>query len=132
MTDQLLRFHFPVLSIRGELVRLPATVRTVLDKHDYPPPVQTLLGQALAAVALMTSTLKLEGSLVLQVQGDGPVSLLMAECNDRGELRGVARYDEAADWTRAISWAEIVGPALRPDNLPTFQYFGHNRAVLIR
>lgn len=109
MTDQLLRFLFPALSIRGELVRLPTTVQTVLDKHDYPPPVQALLGQALAAVALMTSTLKLEGSLVLQVQGDGPVSLLMAECNDRGELRGVARYDDAADWTQPRRWDGLVG-----------------------
>lgn len=109
MTDSLLRFHFPVLSIRGELVRLPQTLQAALDRHDYPAPVRQLLGQALAAVALMTSTLKLEGSLVLQVQGDGPVRLLMAECNDQGDLRAIARYDEDRDWSQVTAWASAVG-----------------------
>lgn len=67
-----------------------------------------LLGQAMAAVALMASTLKFDGNLILQIQGDGPVGLLMAECNDRGELRAIARYDEERQLA-GLPWTGLTG-----------------------
>lgn len=113
MSDKLQRFHFHDSPVRGEICQLGAAYREVLSRHDYPERVQELLGQALAAVALMASMLKLEGSLILQIQGDGPVSLLVAEANDRGELRAIARYDaEAAavqgDWTSLTGRGQLV------------------------
>lgn len=87
------RFLFENLAVRGELVRLDATVATVLAKHAYPEPLQALLGEALAAAALLTGTLKFEGLLVLQAKGEGPLTLLMAECSHDGRLRAIARYE---------------------------------------
>lgn len=92
-TDSRTRFLFENLAVRGELVRLDATVATVLAKHAYPEPLQALLGEALAAAALLTGTLKFEGLLVLQAKGEGPLTLLMAECSHDGKLRGIARYE---------------------------------------
>ncbi len=87
--------------------------REILARHDYPQPVRTLLGQAVAAVALMASMLKLKGSLILQIQGDGPVSLLVAESNERGDLRAIAQYDSDAqyasgDWTALTGQGQLV------------------------
>lgn len=109
MSDLLTRFDFQELPVRGELVTLPETFRTALDRHAYPAAVALPLGEALAAVALMASTLKLQGSLVLQLQGSGPLSLLMVACTNQGELRGIVRYDETADWTQPLTWATLVG-----------------------
>lgn len=87
------KFLFEDLAVRGEIVRLEATVDAVLSRHDYPPALQALLGEALVAAALLTGTLKFEGLLVLQAKGDGPLNLLMAECSHDGKLRGIARYE---------------------------------------
>lgn len=108
LTDFLQRFHFISSPVRGEICRLESTFEEVLARHDYPAPVRELLGQTMAGVALMAAMLKLEGSLILQVQGDGPVSLLMAESNERGEIRAIARYDEEADLA-AASWTALTG-----------------------
>lgn len=92
------KFIFESLAIRGEVVRLETTVQTVLAKYDYPVPLQNLLGEALAAAALLAGTLKFEGLLALQARGDGPLTLLMAECAHDGRLRAIARYNgEVAD-----------------------------------
>ncbi len=94
--DQKQRFLFPDSDIRGELVRLDRSLAEVLGAHDYPMAVQGLVGEAVAAVALLTGTLKFEGRLSLQAQGRGPVSLLLAECTHDGQLRALARHDERA------------------------------------
>ncbi|MFZ5757381.1 MAG: Hsp33 family molecular chaperone HslO [Pseudomonadota bacterium] len=91
--DSRSRFLFEALAVRGELVRLDATVQTVLANHDYPPPLQDLLGEALAAAALLAGTIKFEGLLVLQAKGEGPLTLLMAECSHDGRLRAIARWE---------------------------------------
>lgn len=82
--------------------------REVLARHDYPQPVRQLLGQALTAVALMANMLKLQGSLVLQIQGNGPVSLLVAESNERGDLRAIAQYDSDVEYTSG-DWTLLTG-----------------------
>lgn len=109
MTDYLHHFHFQHSSLRGELVQLSNSYTTLLSKHDYPSIVKVQLGQALAAVALMTSTLKLSGSLILEIQGDGPLSLLMVECNEVGDVRGIAQYDESLKATNDLPWDDLVG-----------------------
>lgn len=87
------KFLFEEFAVRGELVRLDATVQAVLAKHLYPAPLRALLAESLAASALLAGTLKFEGLLILQAKGVGPLTLLMAECSHDGKLRAIARYE---------------------------------------
>lgn len=98
-SDRLQRFLFDDTQVRGELVQLEDSYQSTLSRHDYPAPVERLLGELLAACALLTATIKLDGVLSLEVRGDGPLSLLMAESNPGGteiaqRLRAIARFDE--------------------------------------
>ncbi|MFD2190741.1 Hsp33 family molecular chaperone HslO [Pistricoccus aurantiacus] len=95
MTDQIQRFLFDNTNVRGEIVSLEAAYAQVLDKQAYPAPVARLLGELLAAAALLTETVKLDGTLSLEVRGQGALALLMAESNPGGELRGIARLSES-------------------------------------
>lgn len=90
--DNLQRFVFEDAPIRGEIVRLDATYRAVLDRRDYPPAVREVLGELMAAAALLASTLKFEGKLIMQIQGAGPIKLLMAECTEGGTMRALAQW----------------------------------------
>lgn len=92
--DSLQRFLFENASIRGELVRLNATWQEVLQRHHYPEPIKNLLGEMMAASALLSSILKFEGSLIMQVQGKGPLTLAVAECTSQRNMRAIARWHE--------------------------------------
>ncbi|MCE9633124.1 MAG: Hsp33 family molecular chaperone HslO [Methylophilales bacterium] len=94
MQDQLSRFIFENTPIRGEVVRLEATWQSVLERHDYPVALRHILGELMAAAALLTATLKLDGALVLQIQGDGLVSLLVVECNSDMTMRATAKWSD--------------------------------------
>lgn len=94
--DHTQRFLFEDFDIRGEWAGLDQTYRDVLAQHPYPEPVAKLLGEFLAAAALLIGTLKFEGLLTLQARSEGPISLLMAECSSQRELRGIARYQASA------------------------------------
>lgn len=99
MTDFIQRFHFSDSPVRGEIVQLADTVAAIMDRHVYPERVQSLLGEAVAAAVLLASTLKFEGSLILQVRGDGPLETLMVECNNELEVRAIAQVGES--WSEA-------------------------------
>lgn len=105
------RFLFPDSDIRGEIVRLEASLAPVIGARDYPMVVQGLLAESLAAVALMTGTLKFEGRLSLQAQGSGPISLLLTEANHDGGLRGLARFstDAGQDASSQPPLHELIG-----------------------
>jgi molecular chaperone Hsp33 len=90
--DQLYRFLFEELGVRGEIVTLGASWQRVTAIHDYPTVVAEQLGQALAASLLLSATLKFDGSLILQVQGNGPISMLVAQANDQQTVRGLAHW----------------------------------------
>ncbi|WP_332655079.1 Hsp33 family molecular chaperone [Brevundimonas sp.] len=81
--------------VRGRLVRLGDTIDAILSAHAYPEPVAALLGEACALAALIGSSLKFEGRLIVQAQGDGPVRYVVADYDTRGHLRGYCRFDEA-------------------------------------
>jgi len=104
--DRLQKFLFEHAAIRGELVHLDSTWRTVLDRHDYPPAVRNLLGELMAAAALLSNILKFDGSLILQIQGSGPVNLLVVESTSQHTLRGMAQWKEAPE---SMSFPELVG-----------------------
>ncbi|MEE9342349.1 MAG: Hsp33 family molecular chaperone HslO [Gammaproteobacteria bacterium] len=91
--DCLHRFIFEQTNIRGELVHLDETCQSIFENQDYPLPVQLLLGELLAAAALLSATIKISGSLHLQLQGDGPVSLLLVQAGADRALRGVAKWE---------------------------------------
>jgi molecular chaperone Hsp33 len=79
--------------VRGRLVRLGETIDAILSAHAYPEPVAGLLGEACALAALVGSSLKFEGRLIVQAQGDGPVRYVVADYDTAGHLRGYCRYD---------------------------------------
>lgn len=93
MSDTLSRFIFENAPIRGETVRLQSTWNAVLERHDYPPLLLGILGELMAASALLTATLKLNGSIIMQIQGNGPVSLLVVECQGDMSLRATAKWE---------------------------------------
>jgi len=91
--DSLHRFVFERAGVRGALVRLNASWEAVRDNHVYPGAVREQLGDALAAVLLLSATIKLEGSsLILQVQGQGPLHTLVAQASAHRTVRALARW----------------------------------------
>lgn len=85
-------FIFEGAGVRGVIVRLRSSWQEVCAHADYPESVRELLGQTLVSSALFIATLKLEGSLSIQLRADDPLRLLFAECDSDGQLRGLARW----------------------------------------
>lgn len=94
MSDRLLKFMFHGAPVRGELVRVTDAWREMTAHHTYPPAVKRLLGEMVAAAALLASNIKFNGALVMQVYGDGPVKLLVVECQPDLALRATAKLGE--------------------------------------
>ena len=94
--DQLQRFLFEHTDVRGELVRLDQSYQDTLAAHDYPAAVANLLGEFLAAAALLSATLKFEGSITLQARSQGEIPLIMAEATSDHALRAIARQADQA------------------------------------
>ena len=110
MTDQIQRFLFDGTNVRGEIVQLERVYQEVLDRHVYPQAVSRQLGELLAAVALLTETVKLDGTLSIEVRGDGPLELLMAESNPGGDMRAIARVAEGQPLPGDdTSFSELLG-----------------------
>jgi molecular chaperone Hsp33 len=91
-SDALRRFMFEDFPVRGEIVRMDDSWRAALDRQHYPPAVRAVLGEAMAAVVLLASTLKFDGSLTLQIQGEGDLHLLVAQCGSNLAVRGLAKW----------------------------------------
>lgn len=89
--DTLQKFMFEKSVVRGELVEISDTWRQVQARRDYPKAVKTLLGEMLSAAALLSANLKFNGSIVMQIHGDGPVRLLVVECDSELRLRATAK-----------------------------------------
>ncbi len=92
--DTLRRFVFERYPFRGQLVHLGPAWKAMMEHHDYPEQVRNTLGEAVAAAALLASTLKFHGLLTLQLRGAGPMHLMVVECTDGLALRAVARFRE--------------------------------------
>src|SRR5476649_2368982 len=96
--------HYP---IRGHLVHLDASWRALIEHRDYPDAIRDTLGQAVVASVLLAATIKFEGVLSLQLRGDGPVHLLLAQCTSGLGVRGLARHrDVAVEGTRIV---DLIG-----------------------
>ena len=100
--DSLYRYLFDGVSVRGELVQLSETYQQIISSKEYPAPIQKLLGELLVATSLLTATLKFEGSITVQLQGDGPVKLAVINGDNEQKMRGVARWEGEVPETDSV------------------------------
>lgn len=105
-SDQLLRFLFRERDVRGEVVKVAASLDQMLQNHDYALPVKQLLAELVAATSLLTATLKFEGDIAVQLQGDGPIRFAAVNGNHRQEFRGVVRMQKEIS---GESFRELIG-----------------------
>ena len=103
--DVLHRFLLERAGVRGVIVRLGPAWREVAGRAEYPTPLLDLLGQTLAASALLTGNIKFEGALSVELKSQGALRLLFAECTDAGRLRGLARWN--ADIPESLTLNEL-------------------------
>ena len=97
-TDYVQRFLFENLDIRGRLVCLTGAWRRMLDGRDYPEDIAALLGHTTALNVLLGANQKGSGRVTLQVQGSGPVKLLVADCTAELQIRGMASYEKQTEF----------------------------------
>lgn len=90
--DTLHRFLFENTPVRGNLVNLSSTLQQALNKQHLPAGLRRSLGELMAASALLAATLKMNGSLVLQIQSKGLLKLLVVECNSDFGIRATAKW----------------------------------------
>src|ERR1700724_4461555 len=111
--DTIQPFEVAALDLRGRVVRLGPALDDILSRHDYPPPLSKLLGEAIVLTVLLGSALKFDGRFILQTQTDGPVRMLVVDFNSPGRIRACARFDrarvDAAITARAASAGELLG-----------------------
>lgn len=112
--DLVLPFQTDRSRVLGRLVRLGPVVDAILSRHDYPLPASEALGQALALTAMLGTTLKFEGRLILQTSSDGPLRLIVVNYETPGRMRGYAsldreRFDALGQAGRRISQGELIG-----------------------
>lgn len=113
--DLIQPFQLESNAARGRLVRLGPLVESALDRHDYPEPIATVLGELLALAALVSAALKFDGVFTVQAKGEGPVRTLVADITTAGDMRGFAQYDEealAALLDQGESWRRAPVPRL--------------------
>jgi len=110
VADTLLRFLFRAAPVRGEIVRLQASWQQMVANHGYPAPVARLLGEMTAAAALLAANIKFDGALILQVQGNGPVRLLVVEVRPQMKLRATAKLRAAAVIEADATLQQLTNP----------------------
>ncbi len=92
--DYIQPFQIEDLGLHGRLVRLGDALDQAFLRHGYPTEISDLLGETMTLATVLSGAIKYEGVFTLQVQGDGPVSPLMADLTSDGDLRGYVRFDE--------------------------------------
>lgn len=107
--DQVLPFVFETIPVRGALIHLSRSWRRMLRDHDYEPAVQDTLGHAAAATGLIAQSLKFDGAVTLQIQGDGELRMLVVQCTSELEVRGMATT--AGGPAEALSFADLIANA---------------------
>jgi molecular chaperone Hsp33 len=100
--DALQRFVFENTPVRGNIVNLSQTFKQALHHQVMPAGLRRSLGELMAASALLSATLKMRGSLVLQIQSKGLLKLLVVECNSDFGIRATAKWDESVTDTQDL------------------------------
>lgn len=106
--DTLQKFIFDNAAVRGEFVEISDTWQEIQQRHNYPPAVKTVLGEMVAAAALLSANLKFNGAIIMQIHGDGPVRLLVVECDSDLRLRATAKMAEGAAVADNASLTELL------------------------
>jgi len=101
--DILHRFIFENDPVRGEYIKLQDSFHTIVQQHDYPPAVQRLLGEALCVATLLSAIIKFKGRLTVQFRGKGKLRLLLAQCDDQNQIRGLAKYDGVSSYEELVA-----------------------------
>nr|WP_047577719.1 Hsp33 family molecular chaperone [Methylobacterium sp. ZNC0032] len=113
LDDRVIPFAVPDLDVRGRIVRLGASIDTILDRHGYPEPVSRVLGEAAALTVLLGTALKFEGRFQLQTKSDGAIPMMVVDFNAPDNFRAVAHIDEAklveAIALDKVSTGELLG-----------------------
>lgn len=110
MTDSLKKYLFEARTVRVQSVRLHDTWQQAQSHQQYPPAVQTLLGELVAAATLLAANIKFEGSLVLQIQGDGPIALLVVECRSDLSVRATVKVREGHEIPEQGDMQALLNP----------------------
>ena len=110
MSDTLQKFMFEHSLVRGELVELSDAWAHVLARRSYPAAVSAVLGEMMAAAALLSANLKFNGTIIMQIHGDGPVKLLVVECDAALQLRATAKLAEDAVIAADATLPQLVNP----------------------
>ena len=108
MADTLQKFMFENSLVRGELVDISDVWQQVQSKRDYPPAVKKMLGEMLSAAALLSANLKFNGSIIMHIHGDGPVQLLVVECDVGLKLRGMAKLRDEVEINEQATLQELI------------------------
>ncbi len=112
--DSSQRFIFDNENVRGEIIHLDSTYKTIIEQREYPPAVRRLLGEALLACVLITGSLKFKGEVGLQFHGDERLPLLIVQCDDDLQVRAVAKFkepidkDDNIDYLQAFTTGKLV------------------------
>jgi len=94
--------------VRGELIEISDALQQVQARRSYPPAVSAMLGEMMAAAALLSANLKFDGTIIMQIHGDGPVQLLVAECDAALRLRATAKLREDAKISEQAGLQQLV------------------------
>lgn len=129
-TDYVQTFMLDDLHIRGAFVNLGHVWRTLQTDRGYPEEVTKFLGEMVATTLLVGSTLKQEGRLALQLRGDGPISLLVVDTNERLQMRGMARFDSELMLEMKKGMEEELGTAVEDNRLTLPELLGDGKLML--
>ena len=102
--DTLQRFLFEHANIRGEIVHLNDAYKAIMSQHPYPEAVKKLLGEALVACVLLSGSIKFEGEISLQFNGDERLPFMIIQCDNLLNVRAYAKYKEANDDKHPIDY----------------------------
>jgi molecular chaperone Hsp33 len=125
-TDVLNRYLFNDMHVRGELVQLSHSYQSIIQNHNYPIGVRLLLGELMAATCLLSATLKFEGEITVQLQGDGPIGYMSVNGNHNQVMRGIAKLKPEQTVTDTTSLHELIGKGtmvitIRPEKGEAYQ-----------
>jgi len=109
MSDKLHRFFIENLHVRGEWVSLKQSWQEIQKNSHYPDPIRNVLGEALAAISLLAESLKFDGSLILQIRGTAPVTMLVVQASSEGTIRGIARWQDNVEISTDATFNELFG-----------------------
>ena len=106
--NEIQRFSFDNTNVRGERVILNQAYQEIIQRKNYPAPLENLLGEFVAAIALLRDIIKIDGILSLQAKGEGDLSAIMVECDENQNLRGIAQWQEGAEFNDHISLKDTL------------------------